>query len=840
MDNLIGQQISHYKITQKLGEGSMGVVYKADDTKLKRNVALKFLPPELTRDAEAKERFMHEAQAASALEHQNICNIHDIDQTRDEQLFVVMACYDGKTLREKIKKDDIQLEEAIAIFIQICEGLEKSHKIGVIHRDLKPSNIFITDEGTVKIIDFGLAKLAGNTRITKEGTTLGTVNYMSPEQARGEDIDKRTDIWSLGVILYEMLAGLPPFRGEYEQAVIYSILNECPEPLSNFHIKVPKSLQSIIRKCLQKDVKKRYQEVNELLSDLFRLEASPGKSGYLERESSLSLLYTIVFAIFLIIAGVLLLFKNNWFGINNLPQKKHLAILPFNIIGGDTTDKYFCDGLMETITSKLSQLERFQEALWVVPATEVRNQNIQSVAEAKKYFDVNLAMTFSLQHFDESIRLAMNLVDAKSLRQIRSEMMDVFLDDYYLLQNECVNKLVNMLNIELGPETTSILNAGNTDVSRAYRYYLEGKGYLQNYEKINDVDMAINLFTRSIKQDPSFILGYAGLAEAYWRKYELSKDIKWVQSARYYSDQASELNPGLPEVNIVRGIIHEGTGHYQQALQDFQKVLNVNPSDLSALRGIAKSYESSGKIEKAKTVYENMFQLKPQYWFIYNDFGKFYYRIGQYEEAAKQFQKVINLIPENPRGYGNLGACYFQLENWKKASDIFRQALKISPGYPLYSNLGTLYFYQGDYHNSVKMYEKALEIFDGEYIVWGNLAAAYYWLPEKRAKAYELYQRAISLAKNQLTVDPKNKDILSDLASYYATINEPEKANAILKKILAMGVHDVEVLYRIGELYELLGNREEALKWLKKARDKGYSVKKIKANPFLKDMLAYE
>ena len=262
---MIGQTISHYKILEKLGEGGMGIVYKAEDTKLKRTVALKFLPPELIRDPEVKERFIHEAQTASALEHHNICNVHEIDETDDGHTFMVMACYTGESLKERISRSPLKIDEAIAIGSQIAQGLAKAHEKGIVHRDIKPANIHLTDDGVVKILDFGLAKLRGQKKLTKEGTTVGTVAYMSPEQARGEEVDQRTDIWSLGIVLYEMVTGQLPFKGDYEQAVVYSILNEESEPMTGLRTGVPLELERIARKAMAQDSCERYQHVGEMV-----------------------------------------------------------------------------------------------------------------------------------------------------------------------------------------------------------------------------------------------------------------------------------------------------------------------------------------------------------------------------------------------------------------------------------------------------------------------------------------------------------------------------------------------------------------------------------------------
>lgn len=315
---MIGKTISHYKILEKLGGGGMGVVYKAEDTKLKRTVAIKFLPPDLIRDDEAKVRFIQEAQAASALEHNNICTIHEVDETEDGHLFIVMTCYDGDTLKKTIEKGPLAIEDTVRIALQIAKGLSKAHEKGIVHRDVKPANIMITDDGVAKILDFGLVKLAGQTRITKTATTMGTVAYMSPEQSRGETVDQRTDIWSLGVVLYQMLTGQLPFRGEYEQAVIYSILNDDPESIDNLRTDVPEELQKVVQKSLQKDAEKRYQKIGEIIGILEELERK-FDSGQLvapeqkkeHRRKRIKYAYTAFIVLIVSVIAVALVFWRN-------------------------------------------------------------------------------------------------------------------------------------------------------------------------------------------------------------------------------------------------------------------------------------------------------------------------------------------------------------------------------------------------------------------------------------------------------------------------------------------------------------------------------------------------
>ncbi len=339
---MIGKTVGHYKILEKLGEGGMGVVYKAEDTKLKRHVALKFLPPTLTQDAEAKERFVQEAQAASALDHANICTIYEVNETDDNQMYIAMACYAGETLKERIARGPLEISEAARIVKQIAKGLSKAHEKGIVHRDIKPANIFVTEDGEIKIFDFGLAKLAGQARLTKTGTTVGTAAYMSPEQALGEDVDRRTDIWSLGAVLYEMLAGRPPFKGDHEQAVIYSVLNDDPQPVDRLRPGVPAGLARVVGEAMQKDRDSRYGDLSEFTADLkHATRRSPARShsrGVRLRARSL-LPYAV-----LVVAFVVVLLSLSKFFRQRDPGYQPPAHKQVTFIGGVRTPALSPDG----------------------------------------------------------------------------------------------------------------------------------------------------------------------------------------------------------------------------------------------------------------------------------------------------------------------------------------------------------------------------------------------------------------------------------------------------------------------------------------------------------------
>jgi serine/threonine-protein kinase len=507
---MIGKTISHYKIIEKLGTGGMGIVYKAQDLKLDRFVALKFLPPHLTSSEDEKQRFIHEAKAASSLDHNNICAIHEIDETEDGQLFISMAYYEGETLDKKIKEKPLPIDEAIGIVLQIAQGLATAHEREIVHRDIKPANIMLTKKGVVKVLDFGLAKLSTQTKLTKESTTLGTVSYMSPEQAKGEEVDHKTDIWSLGVIIYEMLTGQLPFKGEYESAVLYSIINDTQEPITGLRSGVPMELERIINKCLQKNSAERYQHVDELIVDLQGFKKSESteiptiKEPPMKRPKSVILSIVFISIFILIVAGYYIIIQQG--DKSETGWQNSIAVLPFDNISNDPEQEYFCDGMTEQIISNLAKLPQLK----VISRTSVMKFKAtdKTLPEIGKELNVAHVLEGSVRKFGDRIRVTAQLIGTKDDFHIWTENYDREYKELFNVQDEVSEAIATNLLANLSLQDIAVVKMKRPSNTEAYEYYMQGRYFHINKffysDNIEDFFTSERMFKKAIKLDPNY------------------------------------------------------------------------------------------------------------------------------------------------------------------------------------------------------------------------------------------------------------------------------------------------------------------------------------------------
>jgi serine/threonine-protein kinase len=858
---MIGETISHYRITDKLGAGGMGIVYKAQDLQLERFVALKFLPQDLALSETDRERFLREARSASALDHPNIGVIHGIDKTDDGRMFIVMAYYEGQTLSQKLSDGPLSLRQAMDWACQIAAGLAAAHARSIVHRDIKPSNIIITKDNSARIVDFGLARVVATPSATMTGGITGTLPYMSPEQILGEAVDQRCDVWALAILLVQMVTGSHPFGRENTTAMTFAILNQPPAAIDS----LPALLQPIALHGLAKDVARRYPDAKEMLTDLDSARAQITSSGIAldeptltqtapsaalkdmishastprwqasssslsaanKRKESRAAPYLFAGLAVVVLAAGSLLFspvrQRAAAVLSGSGGEKHVAVLPFDNIGNDPANEAVAEGLMDSLTSKLSNLDAQQQSLWVVPSSVVRSRKVTDPSSAGKDLGANLVVKGSIRRDAKNVQLTVNLIDAKDLRQVGSAVLDDATGDLAGLQDEAVARLARLMNINVTAE--SLRATGGRASPAAYELYLKALGFMQRYDKPGNLDQAVMALNDAVKTDPKFALGYASLGEAYRLKYKADPSPKWIEAATSYCTQAIALDDHLPASYVTLGLVHDAAGKYDLAVQEYQHALQLDPRNADAIGGLARAYESAGRLVEAEDSRKRAIALRPDYWDGYNSLGLFYDRQGKYDQAIAQLKHAVELTPDNAQAYLNLGAVYIDTgdpKRYPEAESALRKSIELSPRYETYANLGQMLFLQGRYADAASATEKALQLNDKNYLVWRNLKEIYVWLNQP-AKAAAARERELTLLEDTYKVESQNAELLSEMATIYADRKMAEKAEAYIQRALALAPNDSTVLIDASEVYEALANRPQAVRYALEGLAKGFS-----------------
>jgi serine/threonine-protein kinase len=854
----VGEQVGEYKILSVLGMGGMGVVYKALDLKLQRTVALKFLPHDLRLEKKDKDRLLHEAQAASSLDHANIGVIHGLEESPDGQVFIVMAFYQGLTLAEKIRRGPLSPDEAVDIMKQLARGLSQAHAQGILHRDLKPSNVIITSQNVAKIVDFGLARVTDQAASTLTTGISGTLAYMSPEQTRGEPLDPRSDIWSLGVVFAEMLTGHNPFQRENMSAVVMAILEQPPASLET----VPPQLAQILYRCLAKDTARRYASCQELLDDLVLLAPAQGPrpsavfpkskefKRYLEDASasrqSLQVAMKRERKGWIAAVAVLLLIAL-LFGIPSVRERiasrlfgnveRHIAVLPFDNVGNNPANEAVSQGLMDSLTSGLSNLDAANQSLWVVPSSVVRARNVQDPSAALRELGANLVVKGSIQRDGQDIRLTLNLIDTQHLRQIGSIPLEDPAGDLASLQDQAVTRLARLMNINV---TSAMLHEGSGVAPAAYESYLKALGYIQRYDKPGNLDLAVSALQSAVQTDPRFALGYAELGEAYRIKNQLDPNPKWIDQVSANCEKAVQLDDHLPATYVTLGRLHSSQGKNELALDEFQKALQVNPRNADAIMGVAGIYEHMGRTADAEANYQRAAALRPDYWDGYNSLGWFYYRQGRSADAVAQFRRVVELTPDNAAGYSNLAAALIDLGDPKaltEAEAALKKSIQLGPNYPAYGNLGNLYYTEKRYAEAAQITRKALELNDKDWAVWDNLLMSYQWLHDEQ-DTRSVREKTLALLEPYVSSHSHDAPAESRLSTLEAESGQRDKSLRHAEAALALAPKDPNVLADLAATYEALGDRTQALKYVQQSLENGYTLTGLQSRPGLQNLLA--
>ncbi len=671
---MIGETILHYKIVEKLGEGGMGVVYKAEDIKLKREVAIKFLPHHISANKEEKQRFEIEAQAAAALNHPNIATIYAIEESGGE-VFIAMEFINGIELKDKIGKTKPTIDESINIIEQIAQGLKAAHQKGITHRDIKSSNIMITPTGQIKIMDFGLAKVRGVSNITKFGTTLGTTAYMSPEQARGEHVDHRTDIWSLGVIFYEMLTGKFPFRGEFDQAVIYSILNEEPESLTSLNKELPIRVDQIIGKMLSKDSNTRYQSMDDFLKDL---KESKGQNIQVTND------------------------------------KKSIAVLPFGNIGSDQETDYFAEGLAEELIINLSKIK------YVTVISRTNSMRYKStekdIRTIGRELGVRYIMEGTVRKFKDDLRISIKLIDVSGGNQLWGETFKGKLADVFDIQEKVSKEIVEALRLKLSPSEKIVLEKRSTLNAEAFDLYLRARDFLYRMTK-NNIQFAIQLFNKAIESDKRYASAYAGLSEAYtylYAYFERSEDL--LERAIESGLRALMYDPTLSEAYSALAMAYYNKKLYDDALDAGRKAIELNPDSFTAYWILGRIYHSTDNDVDAIKLFEKVIEINPDFYAAYKDLSSCYERTGNIDQYNKVLQKSTEVYPrylsqhpDDARALVFYAADLAQLGKIDEARETGKKAFELSPSdaVMLY-NLACVFSRLGEKETGVDYLKKAV------------------------------------------------------------------------------------------------------------------------------------
>jgi serine/threonine-protein kinase len=807
----------------------MGVVFKARDKKLNRIVALKFLGSRQSGSADALARFAREAQAIAALNHPNIATLFECGEW-DGEPFLALEFLPHGTLRERIRPGGLPLAELLQYAAQMGAGLEFAHAHGILHRDIKPSNCMISQMGILKLVDFGLAKWSSAADVTHPGATAGTIAYMSPELLNGGEATAQSDLYALGASLYELAAGRPLFSGPRMESLIHRILSGSFEPLAVVRPDLPVSFVAAVARATARKPEGRFVSAGAFLDALgCSREAVPAPlqatqtmvSGAPAVRTGFSRWRIAGFTLLgLVLAGGA---GYRWIAPPGSPPEATLVVLPFENLGGDAENQTLCDGLQETVTSMLAHSGN--KRLMIVPSSEVRRNRIVTIADARKQFKADLALTGSVQHSHAALQLTLNLSDAASQRQKDSRIIVVPASEAASLQPKLNAELSGLLGV--GTASAGSATGGDTTHnSRAYDLYLRGRGALEDH----NYDQAVDLLHQSVDLDPDFAPARAKLAEGYLRKNLVSLDPKWLSLAEEEASRAAR--GGLtPDVLWVQAMVRKQTGDTQKAIQLFQRLLQIDPDNIESYRYLAEALDAAGRTAEAISVYRKAIDLRPSYWPTYTTLGDFYFRKHDYANAEQTLLKGLSFARDNYTLNLNLGALYFEQSRWEDATRYFERSIAIKPNAMAYSNLGTVRFFEGRYDESARDFREATRLQEANPLNWGNLGDALWQLPAEHAHALEAYGRAAMLASEQLAMNPGNWRLRKSYALYLAKLGRIKDAVTEIERAQGQAPRDRYVQLYAARVFATTGDPARALAAIKQSLALGINGGEITSEP---------
>jgi tetratricopeptide (TPR) repeat protein len=842
----VRETLGHYVVLGPIGSGGMGEVYVARDPKLGRKVAIKLLPVRMAAERDTLTRFTQEARSASALNHPNIVTIHEVGAD-DGTPFIVMEYIEGQDLRTLINAGPVPISKVLDIGAQIAEGLAAAHERGIVHRDLKPENIMLTRDGFAKILDFGLAKMIAppaefgdDTQQlempgTNPGTILGTVGYMSPEQATGRRLDFRSDQFAFGAILHELVTGKSAFDGETAIDTLSAILHHNPEPVTRSNPRAPVQFSDMIRRLLAKSVDDRYSSSRDLAREmrLLRDRVMAEESGFHKsqpvaapRKSTIAVIAAVILAA--AVAGAVMLSRDRVTptavltppAAQRSSARKYLAVMRFKDLTGDATGQLVVDGFAETLTARLAHYPGVQV---MRPATT--EPDTSEPLKAGRDLGANLVLTGSMMRDGDRIRVTYTVVDPATKRAWR-DLVEGSVSNLFGVQDDVADSVAR--NLGLGRSVVRVA----LDPAVSQRRYLEALGHLRRYDQEESLDSAIEIL-EELGGSPSV---QAALARAYLYKFQTTRQPQLAAVASRAAERALENDPQSIDVNITLGELRRQTGRYNESIAAFLRVLSQQPNNADAVLGLAETYKAAGDMKNAEASYKRAIALQPNFWGGYNKLGAFYYGQGRVAESVPMFMKVVQLVPDNQRGYNNLGGVYQRLGRHDDAIRVFQESIRKHPSGHAYSNLGTTYYFLGRYEDAADAFAKATELTPHDYLYWRNLGDACRWIPGREDDARKAFARAIELCEETLRVNPADAYAHCSLAVALAKTGHTDRARRIILRALELEPKDPAMAYEAAVIASIAGSEEDALARLEQSLRLGYGASEIERDPQFEKM----
>lgn len=837
-----------YRIVSLLGQGAMGRVYKAFDKDLERAVAIKIVRPGMMAESDALKRFKQELLLASKVSHKNILRIHDLGEVGDTK-FISMAYVEGSDLNKIIRETPKMPFERIQRFAeQLADALAAAHAEGVIHRDLKPQNILVGNDDHLYVSDFGLAKSFEKDAVgmTRTGVFLGTPLYMSPEQVEGKPADQRSDLYSYGLILYEMATGAVPFSGDSTFKVMYDRLKTKPKSPRLQNPEIPAWFDRIIMRCLEKDPAARYQTADEILTDLRSSRATVSASRsiqitlpqFTERSwiwwagGGALLLVALAFAIppvrHLILphAGGSET-SSQVSGVPALSAGKFVAVLPFKVLGDEQALGYVAEGLNEALSTKLFQLRDLHMASDTSLTTISDKDPIEKTA---RKLGVNLIIDGLIQGDANKMSIIVTLHDVADGKKLWTQQFSGVPKDILSIEDQISTQLVGALQIKASDEEMARAAERPTENIEAYDLYLRGREALKGPDRDKAAKAALDYFQQAIQKDPGFALAYTGIADASLSTYENKKDSFWAQKAIDAAQRAEQLKDDLPEVHFALGSVYQETGKTSEAIVELNRGLKLAPNSDAGYMRLGQAYEQAGQEDQAIATFKKGIDVNPYYWGLHNELGHTYFSIGDNDKALAEFQRVTELEPDNVTGWNNVASIYERMGQYQNSIPAFQKAIELSPTWLAYCNLGNVYTVLKQYPQAIDALQKSVALGPNQEACVGNLADAYRYSGQKD-KANRTYETAIALAFKELEVNPQDTDDMGDLALYLVKKGDAARAMEFVQRARAIDKRDVELIFTQATVEALANKPADAMTTLREALSKGYPARDVASNP---------